>query len=1008
MTERTVFFNALDIADPAERAAYLDQACSGDEALRRQVVSLMAAHEREGAFLNAPVAQLADALGLDLTDGPVSDQINETQTEPAQTKRERDVLALLAPSHEPGSLGRLDHYEVLAVVGSGGMGVVLKARDTSLQRVVAIKLLAPQWAASGAARKRFVREAQAAAAVRNDHIVSIHAVQGTGPIPYLVMEYIEGVTLDERIKQRGPLELKEILRIGLQIAAGLAAAHKHGLVHRDVKPANILLENGVERVKITDFGLARAVDDASLTQSGVIAGTPMYMSPEQAEGRQVDQRSDLFSLGSVLYAMCAGHAPFRAPTTMAVLKRVCEDSPRLIREVNKEIPEWLSDIIAQLHAKRPEDRFQSAKEAAELLGGGLAQLQQPPVAARSPTVAARSPDRATGRPRRWVLAAAVLVFLVGVLGATEATGVTKVAATVIRILTPDGTLVVEVDDPGVSVTIDGEDMVITGAGVKEIRLKPGQYKVLARKDGKVVSQELVTVVRNGREVVRVSKESDASTAGPMDERDPDRRAAEYVTSIGGLIQINDIDRDIRTVSQLPQEAFQLTRVKLLGNPQVSDAGLANFRGCKNLSEIIMVRVPMSDAGAENFKDCKSLTHLELSGDPLSDAGLAYFNACDKLTFLDLGHTHVSDAGLARFKNCKNLMFLNLSSTSVSDAGLRNFQDCKLLKLLWVERTSVSDMGLAYFKDCKNLTELALPGTKMSDAGLAYFKDCKHLTYLLLSNTELSDAGLESLKDCKDLTYLFLVNTKVTATGVNSLQKTLPQCKIEWSGGVSESKESLDADRQAAEYVLSIGGMVQINEASRDLQAISDLPKGAFWLTTISLRNNPQVSDAGLANFKECKNLTTLELIGPEITDLVLAHFKDCKALTTLALSGTKVSDAGLAVFKDCKNLTNLNLNETEVSDAGLAHLKDYKSLKNLYLHRTRVSDAALGSFKDCKNLMRLSLNDTQVSDAGLVFLKDCQNLTFLDLRNTKAAAAMIDDLKKALPQCRIDWTGGKN
>jgi hypothetical protein len=146
-------------------------------------------------------------------------------------------------------------------------------------------------------------------------------------------------------------------------------------VHRDIKPANILLENGVERVKITDFGLARAVDDASVTQSGTVAGTPMYMSPEQAEGLSIDHRSDLFSLGSVLYTMCTGHSPFRASGTHAVLKRVIDASPRPIREINNEIPDWLCDIVAKLQAKKPEDRLQTATELAELLGQRLADVQ---------------------------------------------------------------------------------------------------------------------------------------------------------------------------------------------------------------------------------------------------------------------------------------------------------------------------------------------------------------------------------------------------------------------------------------------------------------------------------------------------------------------------------------------------------------------------------------------------------------------------------------------------------
>ena len=159
-------------------------------------------------------------------------------------------------------------------------------------------------------------------------MVDIHAVAEANGVPYLVMEYVSGRSLQDRLDQNGPLELIQILRIGMQTAAGLAKAHAQGLIHRDIKPANILLENGVPRVKITDFGLARAVDDASLTQSGVVAGTPQYMAPEQARGEPVDHRADLFSLGSVLYAMCTGQPPFRAGNTVAVLRQVAEETPR--------------------------------------------------------------------------------------------------------------------------------------------------------------------------------------------------------------------------------------------------------------------------------------------------------------------------------------------------------------------------------------------------------------------------------------------------------------------------------------------------------------------------------------------------------------------------------------------------------------------------------------------------------------------------------------------------------
>jgi formylglycine-generating enzyme required for sulfatase activity len=195
------------------------------------------------------------------------------------------------------------------------------------------------------------------------------------------MEYVAGETLQQKLDRVGPLDTLEVLSLGRQIADGLAAAHAMGLIHRDIKPSNILLDNGVvQRVRITDFGLARTADDASLTQSGFIAGTPMYMAPEQAEGRAIDQRADVFSLGSVLYVMCSGRPPFRASTTLAVLKRVSEDTPRPIREIIPEVPEWLCAIVARLHAKDPIERFQSAKEVADLLSQHLAHVRQPTLA----------------------------------------------------------------------------------------------------------------------------------------------------------------------------------------------------------------------------------------------------------------------------------------------------------------------------------------------------------------------------------------------------------------------------------------------------------------------------------------------------------------------------------------------------------------------------------------------------------------------------------------------------
>ena len=324
-------------------------------------------------------------------------------------------FGLLEPSDNSAILGRLGVYEIVEVIGRGGMGVVLKGFDAALNRHVAIKVLAPHLASSGAARQRFAREAQAAAAVVHEHVVAIHGIHCESGLPYLVMPYIAGPSLAQRLDRDGPLELKQILRIGAQVAHGLAAAHAKGLVHRDIKPANILLENGVERVKITDFGLARAVDDATVTLSGFLAGTPQYMAPEQARGELIDHRCDLFSLGSVFYAMCTGHSPFRAETTMAVLRRICEDSPTPVRQVNADVPEWLAEIIDKLHAKDPAERFQSATEVAELLERHLAHCQQPMTVPMPPPLGYRSPAARAARRRFYRrLAGSLLVLAAGI------------------------------------------------------------------------------------------------------------------------------------------------------------------------------------------------------------------------------------------------------------------------------------------------------------------------------------------------------------------------------------------------------------------------------------------------------------------------------------------------------------------------------------------------------------------------------------------------------------------
>lgn len=336
---------------------------AGEEQLSRDAVALL----RTAAESDLDCDTFCSAISIELSSLLTMDVSVDTEA--------IDLNFLDTPSH-PELLGRLGRYDVERVIGSGGMGIVLKAHDSELNRVVAIKVLAPHLANSGAARRRFSREARAAAAVLHPNVLPIFNVESDGRTPYFVMQFVAGESLQARVDRQGPLEIPTALRIARQTAAALMAAHSQGLVHRDVKPANILLEECVDRAQLSDFGLARTVDDASLTRTGIVAGTPHYMSPEQASGEPIDARSDLFSLGCTLYFMLAARPPFRAESSMAVLNRICHHPHRPLKTVNISVPRELSQLVDRLLAKRAAKRFESAEAVESALEQMLAAIQE--------------------------------------------------------------------------------------------------------------------------------------------------------------------------------------------------------------------------------------------------------------------------------------------------------------------------------------------------------------------------------------------------------------------------------------------------------------------------------------------------------------------------------------------------------------------------------------------------------------------------------------------------------
>jgi serine/threonine protein kinase len=320
-------------------------------------------------------ATLADDLGLDASQrqgGGTVTSVNSNERNGTDSPLNAgpifcDVTSFLAPAQQSDELGRLGTYRVLRVLGFGGMGVVCEAEDTQLQRRVALKLMKPALAGEAAFRQRFLREARAAAALDHDHIVHIYQVGEDRGCPYLAMQLLEGMSLAEVLKTEPRLPQAEVMRIGREIALGLAAAHACGLVHRDIKPGNLWLEckdgrrapaTGESRVKILDFGLARSAGTtaADVTKPGDVVGTPAYMAPEQARGLTVDHRADLFSLGCVLYELTVGRRPFVGEDALAIVSSLAADTPAPPHQIDPAVAVALSDLIMRLLEKDPARR----------------------------------------------------------------------------------------------------------------------------------------------------------------------------------------------------------------------------------------------------------------------------------------------------------------------------------------------------------------------------------------------------------------------------------------------------------------------------------------------------------------------------------------------------------------------------------------------------------------------------------------------------------------------------
>ncbi len=706
----------------------------------------------------------------DATSSPSEPRVvDETVAAGAASGAPRSEFGLPTMTGEVGALGP---YRIVKELGKGGMGAVYAAIDTRLDRRLALKVMLPEFASDPAAKERFLREARAAAKISHDNVVTVYEADERDGVPYIAMQFLEGLPLDAYLKKKGTPTVQQVLRIASEAAAGLAAAHKLGLVHRDIKPANLWLEAPNGRVKVLDFGLAKPVDaEIEITRSGAVVGTPAYMSPEQARGQKVDHRADLFSLGAVLYRLCTGQLPFHGPTTMAILMALGTEEPPPVREVAPHVPEALAALIHQLLSKSADARPQSAAEVVKHLRAIAEDLAVP---------RAVPAEHSISTPQ--LIQPQVMYAVVPV-----------------TVAPPAASPFADIDAPASEV---GSRAAVTEAesvpGPKP-KPKPAQT-ARGRSPWPLVGGALVLAALVVGGVVFALKDKGKDKAetkpdapppvgpGPKKppEADPDRKVAEWVLAQSCTVRVNGTDKDIMTAAELPKERFTLTTVSLSGSP-VADAGLAQLKELKGLTDLDLHRTTkVTDAGLAHLKELKSLKRLDLNATQLGNAGLDHLKELKGLTFLDLRGTKVTATGRAELRAalpackiehddtiepksdpdrtaaewvfaCGGYMQITGVKGFVTEPGTQPKTPFTIMGVYFDKKT-ITDAGLANLANLSELSHINVNHTTLSDVGMAHFKGLKKLRHLAAASTKVTDAGLEHLKELKTLDFLDLGGT----------------------------------------------------------------------------------------------------------------------------------------------------------------------------------------------------------------------------------------------------------
>jgi eukaryotic-like serine/threonine-protein kinase len=732
------------------------------------------------------------------------------------------AFPFLGPPESAGEIGRLGPYRVLKVLGQGGMGVVFQAEDPRLSRLCAIKAMLPQVAEKPGMKERFLREARAAAAIESDHVIPIFQVDECRGAPYIAMPFLKGASLEDWLRTRQQekpgeaLKPAVILKLGREIARGLAAAHAKGMIHRDIKPANIWLDSAAGgRVKILDFGLARVAEVAGeqhLTQSGMIMGTPSYMAPEQARGDKVDGRADLFSLGVILYRLCTGTLPFQGKDTLSTLMSLATIVPQAPVLRNKSVPPGLSDLVMRLLAKDADTRPAAAQEVVtalqvierDLAGGGQGVSQVAPAVAEQPDsiddghgqqVARGTPEQrpAIAEPLSGLSAAmaglpainlgeqprmaarfatraappSMLVSLAGripprrrlpvLIGGAAAAAALVLLGIVLFWQSDDGTMVrIEINDPKIKVTIDQQKVEITQLDKEPIELEPGKH-VLHVKYGDVSFKSDQFELSDGdnlRLKVEVLKDKVAINDGQLGQHSlgPPKVAGDVLKDSSG----NGYDGRTNGVRGTDFNDQAAVARWLLDNKKINQIGFDVNGELQNLTAVPAGPVVVREL---NF-------HPANNGGNLLEEDIPRLAVFTDLEVLLLGRQPLTDAGLASLTPLKKLKQLGVGITSVTPAAVETIRSFPELEFL---QGYPDDAWLRPLAGMPTLRSMLFYRDSLSTEAVGWFKQYPNLAELrFVECGEWPNAKLAHLKDCAPLRKLEISYTTIDDSQIDIL------------------------------------------------------------------------------------------------------------------------------------------------------------------------------------------------------------------------------------------------